>query len=1344
MMHAHGDVAALHTDFSLTPTLFRTQSDLGWCMAALMHLPPAESIVGVIFDDVGASVTDPIVAAAAETRRHTIAVRTIIPSQQDKSKFEGIQSAVQGFIRQAVRTRLRYVLLAMDVSPAYGVLACELVKQDLASVLNVMTLGVPTYAVAAIRAGEIPCEGVDVEVVAEAILMWGWVGVHPEVPEATVDLRVNLETGNVGSTDAQGTPVNTDLNLAGLPWDMALSMTDAAASEGCQDDEVALQEAATIRTALGVADDALTCDMVVFLGQSRRDATALTVAKLCPVSVCQYNRLSPACRVSCACTEPPTGLLERLVAPLQVPANELVCLSGPESLRHILDWQGGYSAETVRCSGVQCRQIYDFNLGPTMPSATLPSATAFRALFTPFAHVGASAPEGFCPSTYPGCATSQAARIMQAEHSGPPLSDGVWALAMAFRCVENRHGAEGLTRLAQYDYSDAWVAREMSACLKEEVEFEGYQGRVDFSYLQSPKPGSTPAGLVQVPETLARGYITMGYAQPTAAAVFHRAVIRNTSKCTEWDSTMAPGFTCPEGDEIAYVLDLKNDMVIPLGRPSSCPPGTFPLAIGERSGTLRVDECAPCYPGTFRREDTGARCLPCEPGRFSGPGAVGCDVVPVNNRSQETTVVGVDGEEVPRTLMFDLGLTVQTFGAQGFAPCPSGEIAQPGSPACTACPDNQARESDVAAKCVVCEAGSFRNENKECERCPETYTTTVGARSREACRCPQGKYENKKERRCEDCQPNAICMGGNDIPLVEDGYFAELRPVGATMETFERLEIWKCPFKDACPATLKIPNGQGFALARNYSLAECSDPRMTRWCSRCPANMYIGSQDVTYEVKTFSQAGGGTWEVGQATENLITCVDCGGGGSVPFPLFLVALCMFIYCIYRFTQVPRNQGLTAALMLSSLCSLLMTIFQTLAVIGLFSISLPGGIKEIMMVMGVFTFDIEVLNAQCVTGTDFRARYLWRVVTPMIFLGGFYVTMLASQLANKFVKRIVAMEKAKTLNALGLCASAAYIPLCKMSFQFFECQQHPTAPSTLVAYPDIACGDDDRTGIMGVGVLAVLAYPIFIYATMATLCFIAPRMFTGNPTFKTGTGFLLSRWKPTIWYFGPAVMLRNLCFALIGVAYPSDGIAQLVLASSILSIYAAFQSTQAPWRSGALNRVDTVLTITVSVLCMFLLTIVPMEDEKEVRLDRYRPYVMLFFLFAMATMVGMLLYAVLFLFGKIGPSKKATENATKTLMDAVKEMNRQIQSQEISDEKIYERLGQFLTVQEQTSFASLLQWTLQEVFNVSVATGSGKGSRRLSMNTGSTAERGERDRRMSLSKSSESQEKVAPSE
>eukprot|EP00451_Oxyrrhis_marina_P007879 CAMPEP_0204305418 /NCGR_PEP_ID=MMETSP0468-20130131/84915_1 /ASSEMBLY_ACC=CAM_ASM_000383 /TAXON_ID=2969 /ORGANISM="Oxyrrhis marina" /LENGTH=834 /DNA_ID=CAMNT_0051284763 /DNA_START=65 /DNA_END=2570 /DNA_ORIENTATION=+ len=834
---------------------------------------------------------------------------------------------------------------------------------------------------------------------------------------------------------------------------------------------------------------------------------------------------------------------------------------------------------------------------------------------------------------------------------------------------------------------------------------------------------------------------------------------------------MAPGFTCPEGAEIAYVPNLANEEVIPLGRPSNCPPGTFPLAIGEKSGTLRVDECAPCYPGTFRREaNTASRCLPCEPGRFSGVGAISCDVVPVNNRSQET-MMEVDGAQVAQTLEFDLGLTVQTFGPQTFTPCPSGEIAQPGSPTCSACPDNQARESDFTAKCVVCEVGFFRNEQKECERCPDTYTTTLGASSREECRCPQGKFENKKEKRCENCQPNAICMGGNDIPFVEEGYFAEMRPAGATNETFERLEIWKCPFRQACPTKVKIPNGQGFTLARSHSLEECSDPRMTRWCSRCPNDMYLGGQDVTYEVQTYRQSDD-SWQITEETDNLIVCIDCGGGSRVPFPIFLVVLCLFIYTIYRVSQAPRNQALTSALMLSSLASLLMTVFQTLAeptlknghqqgrqrrqherrgqtlaVIGLFDISLPPGIKEILAAMRVLMFDIEVLNAQCVTGTDFRARYLWRVVTPLIILGGFYVTMMISKFLNKFAKCIVAMDKAKTINALGLTTSAAYISLCKMSFQFFECQDHPTAPSTLVSYPDISCGDDDRTGIMGIGILAVLAYPLLIFATMTTMCFVAPKMYTGNASFKTGTGFLLARWKPTIWYFGPAVMMRNLCVALIGVAYPSDGVAQLVLASTILSIYATAQSTQAPWRNKTLNRVDTVLTITVAVLCMFLLTIVPMDDSEEVRMERYRPYVIFFFVFALVTMLGMMVYAIAYLLGKIGGSKGAAENATKTLLDAVRQMHFQIQSQAITEEKICERVGQFLTLEEQTTFASLLQWTLQEVFNATATDGSTKGSkstRRLSMNMGSSAERHERDRRASLSKSTESQEKAVPVE
>jgi len=173
------------------------------------------------------------------------------------------------------------------------------------------------------------------------------------------------------------------------------------------------------------------------------------------------------------------------------------------------------------------------------------------------------------------------------------------------------------------------------------------------------------------------------------------------------------------------------------------------------------------------------------------------------------------------------------------------------------------------------------------------------------------------------------------------------------------------------------------------------------------------------------------------------------------------------------------------------------------------------------------------------------------------------------------------------------SAAYITLCRMTFKLVECRPHPSAPhvqDTLVHYADIECGSDRHrhwTIMLGLGV-SIAAFTVGLLAFFTWLCWIAPSSYK-SVQFRARTGFLLLRWEPTAWYFGPICMVRNLGIAVTPVFYPVDGRQQLAWCATCSALYAFISGLFRPWRCGTINKLDGAMMASMAILCVFVLSI-----------------------------------------------------------------------------------------------------------------------------------------------------------
>mmetsp|Transcript_67265 Transcript_67265/g.154102 ORF Transcript_67265/g.154102 Transcript_67265/m.154102 type:complete len:1558 (+) Transcript_67265:78-4751(+) len=1318
-----------HEDY----TQFRMMSDLSWAVPAIMDLLPRGARFGVLYRDGSVTYTDPALRKAAAERNQELVSSSVLPRSYDDSAAAIVHNT-RVFLEQMVQQEVRWIVMAQDGAEQYTVLACEMLRMGVAYHFDVVTFTMPFYASGYPTACDLPDA---MELAKNMTIEMGWTGLAPDVPDPSADLRLNNnreEDLAHFSQEAERTldgSYDLDPKLFNMTHGLGVSAEIFANNRtggSCRDDDSWPNSSRVMRSVLG-ADDSqtLTCKDIAFIGQSRKDAFILDVATHCPVAVCEYNWVSNACRLSCACTPPNDGtnLIAMSTAPL--PGTDPHCVTGLRDLRMSVDPQAGFAPSLFKCKGKQCRPLHQNIMYEGQPGLTW-SAVGLNGDIAPWAFMGAISPDGWCPNKYDGhgeieresgCATNLA-RVGVSGTSLPTMVDGVVALALAFRCLERHEGAAGLARAVSYNNNDRVISRRVLKCLREEVDFDGFFSRVRFGYHQSPYPGDTTVAVSQMSQSRDAAFQTIGFVKKGGSFVFARTIRRSLLECVPWTTNnYAPGYDCPPGSAIIYDFELDNIEALPLGRKQVCEAGYFPLTMGdtmpdEAVPSARMDECVPCLPGTIKRARGDGRCIACSFGYIASErGMTQCSACPINQYAVPPVVPFFD---------VNLGFKQQPLGSVECRPCPPGSFALPGSEECTACGAGSAVEDPGSPKCDPCPLGTYVNSTtRVCDQCPPTLTTlSTGAVSAEECGCAPNFYLDHWHTECKPCPDQAICLGGRAVPMVPEGYFALRVPRESKFvpHHFQGLEIWECPFASSCVGTVAVPLASGMVPARRVD--ECSDPSMSRFCSRCPDGYYMTTEKVQVSMPVYQGEGyPATDEVHTAELSKSTCSECTAGSGAPFPVVVILSMVVIYFLYRFSKAPRSQALTGAVLLSSLGSLLATTLQTLGVIGSFDLNIPDFMRDILAFMKIFLFDIEMLNAVCFTGVDFSNRFFWRVITPVAVLLMFYVTMHVSWVLSKTVSFVEAMGPAKTMNALGLVLSAAYITMCKVAFQFFECRPHPSAPATLVAYPDITCTGDDRTKIMWAGATAIILYPIAVLAVMVFLVWIAPKEFSKSNDFRLATAFLLTRWQPTMWYFGVVVMFRNALIAFIGVLYPADGIPQLAWTATILGFYTAGQSAKRPWRNGPLNMFDSSLCMGVAILCAFLLSTTNPRGDAESRYERFYPFVTLFFTMAGCTMLFVVVYCTLFFLGKVDNNSTSAKKTTTVLMNAVRQIDEILMAGLMKNKQVDDRIQKFLTTGEQLELVHLMSVALREVFQIAAITRS--SSKRLFLNSAGGSQR-----------------------
>jgi len=676
-----------------------------------------------------------------------------------------------------------------------------------------------------------------------------------------------------------------------------------------------------------------------------------------------------------------------------------------------------------------------------------------------------------------------------------------------------------------------------------------------------------------------------------------------------------------------------------------------------------VDRCEPCRAG-FKNPQSAADCTPCDPGMFtSEPGQKQCTACDAGWYAPGDFFTGNTV-----CLKCGIGSSAPATGMSMCVDCPAGTFSDTeGLAYCTSC------SSSLEDNKLI---GKYQDEigQTDCKMCPLGRSAPDGATDVEQCTCPPEFYLSEYQDTCLPCKDGLLCPGGDGDPYVLGGYYAEKKMKG---EMFDDLDVWRCTRNNEnCPGeTVKIPGQRDLINVRLIGV--CVPAELAGngpECSRCAEGFFYEEEE---------------------------CVECQGGQSAMFPLFVIAIFLVMFIVYHVVENPKNQQLSAGLMLSCLGGLLINLCQILGVMSSYKVDFPVDFRLILDFASIFLFDIGVLRAGCVLGTGFESRFYGRVLTPIILFGMFFMLYVLMLGVARVVPKIKAMELDKTLNTIGLLTNVAYISLCTSTIEYFKKQEHPSAPAVVRDYPDVEWQSAEHNAAAGIAGLMVAVYIVGVMVLFMYLCYISPSKST-DPDFRMRTKFLVARWKPTRWYYGLVVMIRNLLLAMVSILSPAPGCAELAITATIIGIYAQIAMYVKPWRAGFLNMTDGLLSMLIMLICVFAMCVADYsrEDEQATRTSRFGGLLVFLIVTAFISLVFALGRAAYFALNQ-KQYKRSMEDAAAISVNALMTFSEALQAKMDSGttaEQIEKSIVAVLTSEEMTETVRYMALVLNELFAI----------------------------------------------
>jgi len=162
-------------------------------------------------------------------------------------------------------------------------------------------------------------------------------------------------------------------------------------------------------------------------------------------------------------------------------------------------------------------------------------------------------------------------------------------------------------------------------------------------------------------------------------------------------------------------------------------------------------------------------------------------------------------------------------------------------------------------------------------------------------------------------------------------------------------------------------------------------------------------------------------------------------------------------------------------------------------------------------------------------------------------------------------------------------------------YFECVPNPNAADTLSKYRDVECDTPEHEGAVAPMAIGLVLYVIGFFGLTAWANQVWP-VRSKDPVFAARFAFLTSRWRNKIWYYGQAVMARNLLVATVGSMTPEPPL-QITILVALMSIYMLSSATSQPWKARELNVADSCVSFLVVLIGCFGVVFLTLDTETD---------------------------------------------------------------------------------------------------------------------------------------------------
>ncbi|CAK0840290.1 unnamed protein product [Prorocentrum cordatum] len=370
------------------------------------------------------------------------------------------------------------------------------------------------------------------------------------------------------------------------------------------------------------------------------------------------------------------------------------------------------------------------------------------------------------------------------------------------------------------------------------------------------------------------------------------------------------------------------------------------------------------------------------------------------------------------------------------------------------------------------------------------------------------------------------------FPMVEEGYMTR---------TDDLLRVFKCKTKSHCPGGLPA------TCARGRDSGEVA-------CARC--------EDYTYEEgeECHPCQANATWLV------LLACFAA-----------VVAVCVGTISVNRNLLMQTSSTLMCVIMASQMFLGL----QTFSVFTFFSLEWFEPLRGMLKIMSLISFDLEILRISCSMGSNPTSNYALRQFVAPLAVPWICLTVLVKKQFDP-----QAMHFREAVNTIGTVFQVFFISIVLSATAPLVFYDHPNdAGSSLVSDPAVLYFEsDEHYSMLAVGILAMVLVPLpflsfVLYGTLKypnyAVTVGADTNFFGFASFR----FLFFRFKPSRYYYGLIMLVRNLLLCLVPVIIESDVAAQVICTSVLILATMVLQVELAPWKLAAANYADAACSSTL---------------------------------------------------------------------------------------------------------------------------------------------------------------------